>query len=164
MIDMFTSYQKLSDNYIPNNLTKEHDHLKCKSYTKLDPQKAGKPYELYNAKGELEGYTWYEGMVLNLEFNIEGELTLDGKDDYEDIYITVDDYIKDKSFIFNLFNFRYEVIYEKVLPGSTKLIIPIDQKLSEMLKKGIYYCTLKCTGEESVEILFDKADCKFLVK
>jgi hypothetical protein len=48
------------------------------SYTsKLDPTEKSKPYELYNARGELEGYYWYYGNVLNLEFNITGELTVE---------------------------------------------------------------------------------------
>ena len=75
MIDMFTNYQNLSEYYIPNNLSKSFD--KPQSYTKLDPIAGSKPYELYNAKGELEGYYWYYGNLLNLEFNIDGEITVE---------------------------------------------------------------------------------------
>lgn len=75
MIDMFTNYQNLSEYYIPNNLSKSL--TTPKSYTKLDPVEASKPYELYNAKGELEGYYWYYGNQLNLEFSIDGEITVE---------------------------------------------------------------------------------------
>ena len=75
MIDMFTSYQNLSDYYTPNNLNKAFH--KPQSYTKLDPREGSKPYELYNTKGELEGYYWYHGNLLNLEFSIDGEITIE---------------------------------------------------------------------------------------
>ena len=72
---MFSNYHNIADNYIPNNLV-------CsfpvgKSYTKLDPIQASKPYEEYNAKGELIGYYWHYGETLNLEFNIDGEITVE---------------------------------------------------------------------------------------
>lgn len=72
---MFSNYDNITPNYIPNN-------IKCsfpvvKSYTKLDPVQASKPYEEYNTKGELVGYFWRYGETLNLEFNIEGEITVE---------------------------------------------------------------------------------------
>lgn len=71
---MFLNYENIAD-YHPNN-------LKCsfpvgKSYTKLDPIQASKPYEEYNTKGELVGYFWRYGETLNLEFNIDGEITVE---------------------------------------------------------------------------------------
>lgn len=75
MIDMFTNYQNLSDYYIPNNISEQKNI--GKSYTKLDPINGSKPYELYSAKNELEGYYWYYGDALNLEFNIDGEITVE---------------------------------------------------------------------------------------
>lgn len=72
---MFYNYQNIADNYMPNNLmnafpTKHKD-------SKLNPLEASKPYEEYNAKGELEGYYWRYGETLNLEFNIDGEITIE---------------------------------------------------------------------------------------
>lgn len=72
---MFLNYHNIADNYTPNNLI-------CsfpvgKSYTKLDPVQASKPYEEYNTKGELVGYFWHYGETLNLEFNIDGEITVE---------------------------------------------------------------------------------------
>lgn len=72
---MFTNYQDIANNYVPNNLV-------CsfpvgKSYTKLDPVKSSKPYEEYDVKGELIGYSWYQGETLNLEFTIDGEIVVE---------------------------------------------------------------------------------------
>lgn len=72
---MFLNYKDIANNYVPNNLV-------CsfpvgKSYTKLDPVQASRPYEEYNAKGELIGYFWRYGETLNLEFNIDGEITVE---------------------------------------------------------------------------------------
>lgn len=75
MVDMFTNYQNLAQDYIPNNLAAYH--TKPCSYTKLDPQAASKPYELYDAKGNLEGYYWYEGNQIVLDFSIDGEITIE---------------------------------------------------------------------------------------
>lgn len=72
---MFLHYQNVADNYTPNNIKRSFPV--GKSYTKLDPVKASKPYEEYNAKGELIGYFWHYGEVLNLEFNIDGEITVE---------------------------------------------------------------------------------------
>jgi hypothetical protein len=215
---MFSNYQNLSEYYTPNNLAKYQ--TTPSSYTKLDPIKASKPYELYNAKGQLEGYYWNEGEVLNLEFNLEGEITVEGdaliytasgecpnvqtkgrlnqvaynitdekkweliqivedtlsyyiwaerafevpSEGEKGIYVSAEDYLSDKELIFKILNFRHEVIFEKTFKGTTKLIIPVGQKSNIYLKKGIYYCILKCAGDQSVENLFDSNDCKLLVK
>ena len=215
MIDMFTSYQNLSNYYIPNNLSKAFD--KPQSYTKLDPREGSKPYELYNAKGELEGYYWYYGNMLNLEFCIDGELTVEsnsiiyktanqepnlrtegrlGQKIYniadfkswqcvaitqhgyewqqdseftypiqgEKVYVAADSYLADKTFKLSIYNFRYQKIYEQCFQGTSNLIVPIDAKLSELMGKGLYYCTLEVEGPEIKETLFSINDCKLLVK
>lgn len=72
---MFLNYQNIANNY-PNNLVCSFPCV-GKSYTKLDPVKASKPYEEYNSKGELIGYFWRYGETLNLEFNIDGEITVE---------------------------------------------------------------------------------------
>lgn len=72
---MFLNYKDIANNYVPNNLVSSFPV--GKSYTKLDPVQASKPYEEYNAKGELIGYFWRYGESLNLEFNIDGEITVE---------------------------------------------------------------------------------------
>lgn len=72
---MFTNYENIANNYIPNNLISSFPV--GKSYTKLDPIQASKPFEEYNTKGELVGYSWYHGETINLEFNIDGEVVVE---------------------------------------------------------------------------------------
>lgn len=72
---MFLNYQNIADNYTPNNIVSSFPV--GKSYTKLDPVQASKPYEELNSKGELIGYFWYYGETLNLEFNIDGEIVVE---------------------------------------------------------------------------------------
>ena len=72
---MFLNYHNISDNYTPNNLISSFPV--GRSYTKLDPVQASKPYEEYDAKGDLIGYFWHYGETLNLEFNIDGEITVE---------------------------------------------------------------------------------------
>ena len=157
MIDMFTNYENLSDNYIPNNLSRKR--CKPESYTKLSPITTSKPYELYNAKGELEGYFWNYGETINLDFSIDGEVTLD-----DGAYITASDFLKDKLYGFKLYNFRYEEIYTQVGQARDNIIINIDKELSNKLVKGIYYCSLDISGKDCNISLFNAKDCKLLVK
>lgn len=72
---MFLNYQNIAKNYVPNNLINAFPSKMNNS--KLDPLDASKPFEEYNAKGELTGYFWRQGETLNLEFNIDGEITLE---------------------------------------------------------------------------------------
>ena len=215
MIDMFTNYQNLSEYYIPNNLSKSFD--KPQSYTKLNPIESSKPYELYNAKGELEGYYWNYGSILNLEFTIDGEITVEnnaiiykrtgaaptsstagrlGQKAYniidlkswkcvavhafeyvwelesefiypsfgQSVYISAEDYLKDKYVTFTIYNFRYEPVYAKTIPASATILVPINEELSKQLVRGVYYCSLEISGSGLKETLFDAQDCKLLVK
>jgi hypothetical protein len=214
IMGMFLHYQDISKNYTPNNICKEY--TTPRSYTKLDGNDLSKPYELMNAKNELEGYFWNYGDVLNLEFNITGEITVESdavilyvnnetpfnivapiigqraynvadlkswtcvsvepavwREDIEftypevtdrSIYISADDYLKNKQFILRLYNFRYEQIYETTHSGTSKLIFPITKDLSNKLVKGIYYCSLTCVSEDTTQSLFGPSDCKLLVK
>ena len=72
---MFLNYHNIADNYIPNNLINEYS--KPISYTKLDPKESSKPFEERDIRGNLIGYFWRQGETLNLEFNIDGEITLE---------------------------------------------------------------------------------------
>jgi len=74
-MSMFLNYHDIADNYTPNNLIKAFPQKL--NDCKLDPVDASKPYEDYNVKGELIGYFWRYGETLNLEFNIDGEVTVE---------------------------------------------------------------------------------------
>ena len=72
---MFLNYHNIDSNYRPNNLINAFPSKMNSS--KLDPLDASKPFEEYNTKGELTGYFWRYGETLNLEFNIDGEITIE---------------------------------------------------------------------------------------
>lgn len=161
MIDMFTNYQNLSENYIPNNLSQ--NKTKPYSYTKFNPCEITKPYELYNAKNELEGYYWYYGNTINLDFSIDGEvIDINGNGTGE--YVSAKDYLADKIATINIYDFRMNVIYSKSISASENIIITIDPELSMKMVRGIYYCSLEVSNSKSHETIFDSTDCKFLVK
>ena len=82
--EMFLNYHNIADNYKPNNLINAFPSEIIPS--KLAPVDASKPYEEFNAKGELEGYFWRYGETLNLEFNIDGEITIESDAIVTDIH------------------------------------------------------------------------------
>ena len=214
---MFLNYQNIADNYKPNNLINAFPRKMNSS--KLDPLDASKPFEEYNAKGELSGYFWRQGETLNLEFNIDGEITLEanailltakgqaptlntlgkvgqraynivdfrsltcsavtttGKYIWEEdaeftyplnsdrsVYISAEDYLKDKQVEVTLYNFRMEPICKKLYNAAPTIIFPIDRELSKVLPKGIYHCSVSVFNDEVCYTIFDANDCDLLVK
>ena len=187
--------------------------------TKLNPVAAGKPYEEYNAKNELIGYFWRQGETLNLEFLIDGEITveqdaiivdvhgnrptvhtvghvgqkfyniaemtswtctsivdnnryawtLDNEFTYPEsgvqhVYLSADQYLKDKDAEITIYNFRMEPVYTAVLPAKTVVVLPIDRDLSKKLVRGIYYCSLRIFDSSTCFTIFDVDDCILSVK
>ena len=210
---MFSSYMT-NTTVIPNNLTATFPS--SVRTCKLDSVKGSKPYEEYDAKGNLVGYFWKYGETLNLEFDITGELTIESDaivykcsndkpdnstkgyigqkaynivdlkswtcvsivDKYytwkvdelfnptgsKSIYISAEDYLKDKELIFTLYNFRHEKILCNKYAGTGKLVIPITLELSKLLKRGIYYCSLDISGKDIQTNVFSNTDCILTVK
>lgn len=156
---MFTNYESLAENCTPNNMCKPCPPP-CESNSKLDPCIPNKPYADYSIDGELIGYWWYYGDAVNLEFNIDGEVTFEGSDEY----ITAEDFLKDKQVVVRLFNFRREMIAEKTYPGSTKIIFSIDKEFSKKLVRSNYYCSLLITSDDLNYTLFYQEDSKLTVK
>ena len=73
---MFTNYQtELLKAYQPNNLVNAFPSPVNNS--NLNSVDASKPYEEYDAKGKHVGYFWRQGETLNLEFSLEGEITVE---------------------------------------------------------------------------------------
>lgn len=71
---MFDTYDNLSDNYRPGNFNPvcPKPNNPC-----LKPLKPTRPYEEYNALGELVGYWWNWGDTINLDFNITGTIVVE---------------------------------------------------------------------------------------
>lgn len=159
---MFDGYQNLNNQYTPNNLCSNIPQPPCPNKCDcLEPCKPNKPYEEYDAKGELVGYWWYQGDTINLEYNIEGEVTVEGSSNY----ITAEDFLADKQVTIKLYNFRREVIAEKTFEGSTTIIFPIDKELAKILVQGVYYSSLEIwMGEDFNKTLLKQDECTLTIK
>ena len=213
---MFLNYHNIADNYMPNNLINAFP--KQLTVSKLDPLDESKPFEEYDIKGNLIGYSWRQGETLNLEFNIDGEITLE--DDavvmktsgqapdertmgnigqrlynivdfrswtcvgifkgkyfwHEDeeftyptnqgrcVYVSAEDYLKDKTVEVILYNFRLEPICKRQFVGNPKIIFSVDKELSATLQKGIYYCSVNVFNSLVSHTIFNAQDCTLMVK
>lgn len=133
MTDMFSKYDNLSAQYKPSNLNKPFDKPKP-----LVSNIIYKPFEEYDKFGNLIGYYWYYGDTRNLEFEISGELVVDGNSEFADIT----DFIQDKEVVVTISNFRREPVITQIFEGNANIIFPIDQALSLKMVPGVYYCTL----------------------
>ena len=128
----------------------------------LEPCRPKVPFESYNAKGELDGYWWYYGDTIVLEFNITGEVVIEGSDEY----VTAEDFLLGKKILFTLYDFRREEILHKEYDASTKILFEIDYKLSRELVKGTYYCSLQVYDEDDLfaKTIYAQQDCTLTVK
>lgn len=94
------------------------------------------PYEEYNADGELVGYFWGYGDTINLEFLLDGYVTIDEAD----TYIEARDFIKNKDIKITIYNFRHEEVASQEFKGNDyqnptySRAINVDAKTH-----GIYY-------------------------
>lgn len=64
--NMFTNYNYINDNVIPNNNPKKTCSCNYRE-----------PFANYNAKGDIIGYYWYFGNTVTLDFNITGEVVIE---------------------------------------------------------------------------------------
>lgn len=169
MSTIFDNYQNLNQEYIPNNLPNCPPKVKCSEESKLEPCLPNKPYEQYDAKGNLIGYWWYYGNTITLDFDITGEVTYEGNDKY----LTPDEFLKDKEIKLEVFNFRFEKIFSKVYnykmmkqeDGRIAVIFDILPDLANQLVKGIYYVSLTVWKEgELVDTIFGTDNATFTIK
>lgn len=214
---MFLNYHNISDNYIPNNLMSAFPNV-ASSKSKLYSVQTTKPYEEYDSKGNLCGFYWRQGESVNLEFNLDGEITVEsdaiiyvgatdiptydtvgyiGQRAYNittlqswtctniindvyvwthdsefvypensdtSIYVSANDYLKDKSVRVCLYNFRHEVLTTKTFAGASKIIYSITPAESAKMPKGVYYCTVEVFNNDVSFKVFDATDGKLLVK
>lgn len=134
MSSIFDSYDNLKEQYIPSNMNKEPCPPKANPF--LDPAIPKKPYCEYNAEGEIVGYWWPYGNTVNLEFDLDGYVTVDGSD----VYIDARDFIKDKQIKVQIYNFRHEVIDTKIYDGKDyQSIVYIKAPEVNRHTHGVYY-------------------------
>ena len=128
---------------------------------KFEEIRTNKPYAEYDADGYQTGYFWYHGDTINLQFTIDGDVT----DEENSTYQTADEFLSDKKVVVTLYNFRYQVIDEKVFDGNSVITYEIDSELSQKIIPGVYYCSLKIIQDTTtIYTLFGPDDCVFTVK
>lgn len=133
-MNMFDTYDNIQQEYIPSNMNNKPCPPKPNPF--LDPAVPKKPYCEYNAEGKLVGYWWTYGDTVNLEFDIDGYVTVDGSDNY----ISVRDYIKDKQIRINIYNFRHEQINTMLFDGKDYQAPTYSRDLTVNNKThGVYY-------------------------
>lgn len=132
MASIFDNYDNLSNEYIPSNMNKPPKPPKANPY--FDPAAPKLPYCDYNAEGDITGYWWPYGNTVNLEFNLDGCVTVEGSKNF----ITVRNFIKNKQIKVTIYNFRHEVIDTMLFDGNDyQSYIKVDNITSE--SSGLFY-------------------------
>lgn len=78
------------------------------------------------------------------------------------LYISIQEYMKNKKVIFTFMDNRYFPIFERVVePEDTFFTIPIDEELSNSLQKGVYFYKIAIVSNDSVvqKIVADPETC-----
>ena len=134
MASIFDNYDNLKEQYIPSNMNNEPCPPKANPF--LNPAVPKQPYCEYNAEGNVVGYWWPYGNTVNLEFDLDGYVTIDGSD----VYVDVRDFIKDKQIKIQIYNFRHEIIDTKLYDGKDYQSITYS-RAPEVDKRthGVYY-------------------------
>ena len=169
---MFTGYDTLQNNYIPNNLPN------CPAPdSKLTPICPNKPYVDYDINGNVQGYWWYYGDTVNLEFNISGESVYEGEPEVtgntitsgttniepteDGNYIDIMDFLADKQILIQLYNFRQEELAIDIPDSCTNGCLD-----KEIIKKTFGTDQLIKNKDGSVSLVFgiDKNLSQAMVK
>ncbi len=118
------------------------------------------PLEMYNINNELIGFGWNQGDPIVLEFVVTGQVMYD-----DGTYVDAETYLKNKNYQFELFNFRYEKVFETVTNSNNIIDINIGSELSAKLYKGMYYGKLTLLDKDNKvsQTLADNDVCKFYV-
>ena len=197
-MSMFEKYDRLNEDYIPNNTTVNTDI----NYIVHDDSL---PRTSHNVYGNRIGLTWVHGEEFDLILSAKKELlvaedsivyeksgevptqltkgllgqqafnTVDCKSwtcvgISSDMYIWIEDsYIitpsngakkiymcpdmTNKTLLVTIYNHRWEELYSLEKLGKIEVSIHVGKELNEILKPGVYYCTIKVTSMESVEIV-----------
>lgn len=143
-MNMFENYENLNSQYIPTNISRAPIKPQCPPNI-CQPEIPNKPYEDYNAKGELVGYWWNYGDTINLDFNLSGYVTVDGSNDYIDVL----SFIQNKQINITLYNFRHEQITNMLFEGKDYKDLKYDIVPVNQFTRGIFYVYSNETGEYS---------------
>lgn len=174
--NMFEKYDNIPENYTPNNFKRLLDN--CKKPQKLVNIEVNSPYEIINIKGELLGYSWNYGDILNLQFQLIGKFNVENNtpiyfisnskeelpDEPQVTQVDVSEFVRGKTATIELLNFRQEVIYTETVDASEVLVLNINNEFYNKVNKGVYTLNIYLESEESRVTIFESDDCIILVK
>lgn len=168
---MFDNFKKPNTD-IPSNIgcfppKQDGEHLdECPVIPKpenphIKPMEQEIPFVDYNAEGDITGYWWYEGDQLNLEFSIEGEVIIGDSEEY----LTAAEFLQNKTITLGFYNFRREKILSVDYPAATTITFEIDERITKLFRKGVYYCQLDLwDGIAFNRTIYKQEDCTLTVK
>ena len=134
-MDMFENYDYIPGTLIPCN--------PCPP--KVDFTNIKKPLAYYNAKDEFLGYAWNYGDSIILEFTTTGDVQYNEDEVWED----ASTYLVGKKMHLDVFDFRYEVVFDATVDAGTVVKFLIDENSSKRLVKGVYTFRLTLIDEEA---------------
>ena len=126
---MFTSYDNLPENYIPNNSTPTESN---DSYITTGERA---PRKIYNVKGNFVAYSWMQGETFDIKFSIANDIENDELSNMED-----------KTLELVVYDFRWEPVHTFIAPSAIEITCSVDKDITDKLKSGIYYGILNVTG------------------
>lgn len=114
--------------------------------------------------------SWTCDIIDNVCIWVEDEEFTNPEAGSRNIYVSAEEYVKNRYITFTLYNFRMEEIDKQTFEGATDIIYEINEELSNKLVKGVYYGKLTL-WEKNIEntpklifTLFDSTSCTFTVK
>lgn len=126
-MSIFTNYDNLSPDYIPDNIS-EREHIEEVKNNKP-------PRVVLNAKKQFIGYCWYNGE--KFDFIV--------KTDYKQ------EEVQNKTLSLVINNFRGDFVLEVSAKDSTLVTLSVDDGVNELMPAGTYKATLKCISQDKVE-------------
>lgn len=150
-MSMFENYTNIPRCYTPNNIIEtpiEHPVFKY-------------PLMEYDLKGNLIGFSWHYYDTIILEFLTCGNVYYD-----EGVAEDAETYLKGKLFSLKIYNFRYELIFEDLIPASNVVKYVLSEKLRKMLIPNTYSMSVTLIDEENdvQQTLLDGNVLKIFVK
>ena len=150
-MNMFTNYNLIPENYIPNNL---HEDNRI-------PPKPRYPLVAYNSQGEAVGFTWNYGDTIYLEFTTTGNVEFD-----EGVVEDAETYLQGKKFQLQVYDFRYNVVAHCECEAAATVRILSDSFYPCTLVPGVYKLKLDVIDDvaNTQYTLLDNDDCIIYIK
>ena len=152
MSNIFTNYNNVPENYIPNNIDQPP----------IIKKECNIPLEIYNAKGEFVGLTWNNCDNILLNFNISGNVTYDSG-----IYEDAETYLAGKKLQIIFYDFKYFALFNDIFDANINAIYEISEDTQKnVLIPGIYYLQLNLLDDtNNISLtLISPEECQVIIK